>query len=106
MHSSRATDGAVSLVPFFTVTLTIPHSEVLSNEIDEDSWVLKDEKNGLFNPLKPEDDSKLRKLAKENVLEKLDMEGLYQKADANAEEQLQNFLGLACPDSEIVIEFK
>ena len=89
-----------------TVTLTIPHSEVLSNEIDEDSWVLKDEKNGLFNPLKPEDDSKLRKLAKENVLEKLDMEGLYQKADANAEEQLQNFLGLACPDSEIVIEFK
>lgn len=89
-----------------TVTLTVPHSEVLSNEIDEDSWVLKDKKNGLFNPLKPEDDSTLRKLAKKNVLESLDMEALYQEADENAEEQLQNFLSLACPDQEIVIEFK
>ena len=67
-----------------TITVTIPHSEILSHEIDENSWVLKDEKNGLFNPLKPEDDSKLRKLAKEKALEELDMEELYKEADENA----------------------
>ena len=89
-----------------TITVIVPHSEILSHEIDEDSWELKDEKNGLFNRLKPEDDSKLRKLAKKNALETLDMEELYQKADNNAENQIKKFLELACPDAEIIVEFK
>lgn len=88
------------------ITVIVPHSEILSHEIDEDSWELKDEKNGLFNRLKPEDDSKLRKLAKKNALETLDMEELYQKADNNAENQIKKFLELACPDAEIIVEFK
>lgn len=89
-----------------TIRVILPHSEILSHEIDEDSWVLKDEKNGLFNPLKPEDDSKLRKLAKKTVLEELDMDKLYKEADENAKEQIEDFLKLACPDNEIVVEFK
>ena len=47
-----------------TIKVTIPHSEILSHEIVEDTWEIGDQKNGLFNPLKPEDDSNLRKLAK------------------------------------------
>ena len=89
-----------------TVKVIIPHSVILSHEIDEDSWVLKDMNNGLFNPLKPEDDSKLRKLAKKNVSEKLDMDKLYQEADDNAQKQITEFLSLSCPDSEVVVEFK
>ena len=89
-----------------TVTVTIPHSEILSHEIDEDSWVLKDKKNGLFNPLSPEDDNKLRKYAKKEVLNQLDMDKLYQEADENAQAQIEKFLQLACPDSEIIVEFK
>ncbi len=89
-----------------TIRVILPHSEILSHEIDEDSWVLKDEKNGLFNPLKPEDDSKLRKLAKKTVLEELDMDKLYKEADENAKEQIEDFLKLACPDNEIIVEFK
>lgn len=89
-----------------TITVTIPHSEILSHEIDEDSWELKDKKNGLFNPLKPEDDSELRKLAKKQVNEKLDMDALYQKADENAQDQIQKFLELSNPDATVVVEFK
>ena len=89
-----------------TVTATIPHCEILSHEIDENSWELKDEKNGLFNRLKPEDDSKLRKLAKKNALEELNMDELYKEADENAKEQIEDFLKLACPDNEIIVEFK
>lgn len=89
-----------------TITITIPHSEILSHEIDEDSWVLKDKKNGLFNPLKPEDDSALRKYAKKNALEKLDMEKLYKEADNTAQKQIKSFFETACPDAEIVVEFK
>lgn len=88
------------------ITVTLPHSEILSHEIDEDSWVLKDEKNGLFNPLKPEDDSKLRKLAKNRALEELDMDSLFKKADENAQEQIKDFLVLACPNAEITVIFK
>ena len=89
-----------------TITITIPHSDILSHEIDEDSWVLKDKKNGLFNPLKPEDDSALRKYAKKNALEKLDMEKLYKEADNTAQKQIKSFFETACPDAEIVVEFK
>lgn len=89
-----------------TITITIPHSEILSHEIDEDSWVLKDKKNGFFNPLKPEDDSALRKYAKKNALEKLDMEKLYKEADNTAQKQIKSFFETACPDAEIVVEFK
>lgn len=88
-----------------TITVTIPHSEILSHEINEDSWVLKDKKNGLFNPLKPEDDSALRKYAKEEALKELDMDSLYQKADKEAQDQIGSFLQVACPDEEIVVEF-
>ena len=89
-----------------TITVTVPHSVILSHEIDEDSWILLDKKNGLFNLLKPEDDSDLRKYAKKNALKELDMDALYQQADENAEEQLTNFLGAANPDAEIIVEFK
>ena len=89
-----------------TITVTIPHSVILSHEIDEDSWVLKDKKNGLFNPLKPEDDSTLRKMAKKDVGKKIDMDKLYEEADANAQEQIQKFLELANPDATVVVEFK
>jgi len=89
-----------------TITVTVPHSVILSHEIDEDSWILLDKKNGLFNLLKPEDDSDLRKYAKKNALKELDMDALYQQADENAEEQLKNFLGAANPDAEIIVEFE
>lgn len=89
-----------------TITVTVPHSQILSHEIDEKSWVLKDKKNGLFNPLKPEDDSALRKYAKKNALKKLDLDKLYSEADANAQEQIEKFLSLSCPDADIVVEFK
>ena len=89
-----------------TVTVTVPHSEILSHEIIEESWVLKDKDNGLFNPLTPEDDSKAREFGKKQALEKLDMDSLYKKADDNAKEQIEKFLGLTCPDATVVVEFE
>lgn len=89
-----------------TVTVTIPHSEVLSHEIIEESWVLKDKDNGLFNPLTPEDDSAARQYGEKMALEKLDMDALYKQADDTAKAQIEKFLGLACPDATIVVQFK
>ncbi|MDO4176206.1 MAG: DUF4230 domain-containing protein [Bacillota bacterium] len=89
-----------------TMKVTLPHSEVLSHEILEDTWEIGDKKNGLFNSLKPEDDSNLRKLAKEQALEEQDIDALLEKADENAEKQIKAFLQIACPKYDIEIEFK
>ena len=89
-----------------TVTVTLPHSEVLSHEILEGTWEIGDQKNGLFNPLKPEDDSKLRKQAKKQALENMDLDSMLAKADENAAEQIRSFLQVACPNMEIEVEFK
>lgn len=78
-----------------TLTVTIPHSKVLSHEIDEDSWTIKDQKNGLFNRLTPQDDSDLHKMAKKQGLKKVDLDKLLAKADEKAQEQIKEFLGLA-----------
>lgn len=89
-----------------TMKVTIPHSKILSHEILEDSWEIGDQKNGLFNPLKPEDDSNLRKLAKKQALEEQDVDALLAKADEKAAEQIKSFLQIACPKMDIEIEFK
>lgn len=89
-----------------TVKVTLPHSVVLSHEILEDTWEVGNQKNGLFNHLNPEDDSKLRKQAKEQALEKQDIDSMLAEADENAEKQIRNFLQAACPGMDIEVEFK
>lgn len=86
-----------------TVTVTIPKSEILSHEIDEDSWEIIDKKNGLFNALTPSDDAAAHKQAKKIALEKINVDKQLSKADAKAQQQITNFLQIACPDMEVEV---
>ena len=89
-----------------SVTVELPKSEVLSHEIDEDSWTIVNQRRGLFNPLTPKDDSDLRKYAKKEALKKLDMNDLLKQADTNAVVQITNLLELACPGMDVIVTVK
>lgn len=89
-----------------SVQATIPHSIVLSHEINEDSWQIIDQKDGLFNPLTPKDDSKLRKFAKKQALEEIGLDKLLSEADTNAQKQITKLLKLTCPDMEVTVTFE
>lgn len=89
-----------------TITAKIPHSKLLSHEINEDSWMITEEKNGMFNKLEPSDDASARKQAKEQALETEKIDKLIAKADTKTQKQIKKFLELSCPKMEVNVEFK
>lgn len=88
------------------LTVTAPHSTVLSHEIDEDSFQVIDVNNGLFNRVKLEDDTEFRKRQKAAVEKKLRKDGLYEEADSNLQKQLEQYFGAAYPEIKIEVQFK
>lgn len=88
------------------LTVTAPHSTVLSHEIDEDSFQVIDVNNGLFNRVKLEDDTEFRKRQKAAVEKKLRKDGLYEEADSNLKKQLEQYFGAAYPEIKIEVQFK
>ena len=87
------------------LTIIIPHSKVLSHEIDEDSWQILDKQNGIFNPVTPEDSDQLRKeqiKKMENSVKKTDV---LDKADEAAVKQIKAFFEAAYPDLKINVIF-
>lgn len=88
------------------IIVTVPHSKILSHEINEDSYEILDKSNGLFNRVKIEDDTEFRKLQKEETEKELEGNIIFDKADANLEVQLVNFLSFGYPNMNIVVEFK
>ncbi len=89
-----------------TLTVKIPHSTILSHEIDEDSLEVVYIDNGLFNSVTPEDTNKLRKEAKAEKEKSLADTDFYQQADTKAQEQITKFLQAAYPDLTVTVEFK
>lgn len=75
-----------------TISIAIPKSEIISTEIDTDSFQLFSEKEGLWNPVSIEDYntslSELTQNAREKALER----GLLEKADENAKLVISNFV--------------
>lgn len=87
------------------VTITVPHCEILSHEIDEDSYEIVDKDNGLFNRVKIEDDSDFRKLQKEKIEKNLD-KAVYTEAEENLENQLVTFFSFGYPELKVEVEYK
>lgn len=87
-------------------TVTLEHSQISSHEIDEDSWKFLDQKSGLFNSLKPEDDAEIRKEAKANMEKRAKELNLQDTADKNAENQLKLLLQAVYPGLEVEVVFK
>ena len=75
-----------------TILISFPEAEIISTEIDQDSFTLYGEKKGLFNPFEVEDfalsQSDMVRMEEERALN----DGLLKRAEENAEQILSNFL--------------
>ncbi|MCI8647084.1 MAG: DUF4230 domain-containing protein [Firmicutes bacterium] len=85
--------------------ITIPHSQVLSHEIDEDTWEVLDVDNGLFNRVTPEDNGEFVKEQKHKIEEEISRSDLTKQADQKVKKQLRRFLEMAYPKLEVTVEF-
>ena len=86
--------------------VTIPHSKILSHEIDEDTWEVLDVKNGLFNRVTLEDNGEFVKQQKKNREKEVNKSDLPDQADEKMVSQLTGFLTMAYPDIQLEVKFK
>ena len=89
------------------ITVLIPKSRILSSEVNPESYKFYEIKNNILNPISPEDYAvsfaDLIHKEEERAVE----EGLLEKADANAEKILKNFISSYNSDSyKITVETK
>ena len=87
------------------VTVTIPHSEILSHEVDEDSIQIIYVKNGIFNAVTPENTNKLRKEMKETKEKSLRDSDYLEQADENAVTQITKLLNSVYPNLDVDVQF-
>jgi hypothetical protein len=74
------------------IKVTLPEAEMISSEIDQDSFELYDEKNNIFNPISVTDVADSIADLKNSEEEKAMEEGLLDKAKANAVTLVENFM--------------
>lgn len=86
-----------------TITVTIPHSKILSFEVDEDKFKAVDIKNGLFNRVQFDDNTEVRKMLKSVNKERIINDGRLDEADAKAVSQIKSFLETAYPEANIEV---
>ena len=89
-----------------TINVEITSCEVRDIYIVEDSWKYLDSTSYIFNPLKPEDDSELHKIAVSNVRDRVEQENLIDVANKNAVEEIEAMLSVAYPDADIEVSVK
>ncbi len=91
-----------------TITATVPQVEVLSNEIDENSIEVYDEKNNLFNPISISDYKTFATQQKDKVEQEAIDNGLLEEAAIRVElsiKQHLNMIDTIRQNYEITIEF-
>ncbi|MBO4881889.1 MAG: DUF4230 domain-containing protein [Lachnospiraceae bacterium] len=74
-----------------TITIILPEPEVLSNDIDADSFEVRDEKNSVFNKISVEDTTDTFKRIEEDELAKALDRGILKEARENAEKAIKSF---------------
>ncbi len=88
------------------ITVTLPEIIVISNEIDESSFIIYDEQTSIFTPLKLEEVNQSLAQIREQALEKAVERGLYLDTRENAKLLITGFLAGAYDLTEYTIEFK
>lgn len=89
------------------VKVIIPHSEILSHEVDEDSVKITYMKNGVFNSVTPQNVNDLRKDMKKKYTKHIKEDTDYlEQADKKAVDQITVFLHSAYPDLDVTVDFK
>lgn len=74
------------------ITITLPTVEIISSEVDQNSFQLYDEKNNIFNPISVTDVADSFADLKNTEEQKAIDEGLLDKAKANAIILVENFM--------------
>ena len=87
------------------VKIQIPHSMILSHEIDHDSFETLDESNGIFNGISVEDVNTFIGDSKKSIEEKVVNNGLLDKADVSVKELLTKFIE-SYVDKEYVVNIE
>ena len=88
------------------VTITVPKSKIISQQIDEESWTLVNNKSGLFNRTTVEDDDTIRKDVKKAATQRMKDNDYYAQADEVTEKTLVDLFSKAHPDLKVNVEFK
>jgi len=86
------------------VVITVPHSKILSHEIDNDTWEIVDVQNGLFNRVSLEDNNEFVKQQKKKIADEIKAGDLLDQADEKTVQQLKNFLAMTYSDLEVEIK--
>lgn len=88
------------------VTVKVPKSKIISQQIDEESWTLVNNKSGLFNRTTVEDDDQIRKDVKKAATKRLKENNYYEEANEVTENVLVDLFSKAHPDVKVTVEFK
>lgn len=88
------------------ISVVIPHSEIMSMELDEDSWEIVTNQSGLFNGVKIEDDDKIRKTIKKAAKQRMKETDQFTKADERAVETIKELFGMIHPKYTVEVTFK
>lgn len=67
------------------IVVVLPHSEILSNELDENSMQVVEDEQSIFNKLTEEDHNDLRKQIKEKAFENAKKSNVQEMADERAQ---------------------
>lgn len=84
-----------------TIDVKLPHSEILSHEIDEDSIQIVAIKNGLFNRVTPENTNEIRKTGKEKKEKEILGTDFLAKADEQAVMEIETLIKAAYPEAKV-----
>ncbi|MDO4468035.1 MAG: DUF4230 domain-containing protein [Bacillota bacterium] len=88
------------------VVFTIPHSRASNVYIDHSSITVLEQRNGLFNPIYPEDTNKLLEELEKNKVKKIEENGLLEQADQEAIDILERHVhDTFGNDVEVVVKF-
>lgn len=89
-----------------TITITMPHAEILSYEVDYESVKVLDEKNNIFNPISVKDKNSFDEQTQEAMKARAIQNGLLVKAEENAQTIIRGFLCASVPGiGNYTIEF-
>lgn len=90
------------------ITITLPAVEIISSEVDQNSFQLYDEKNNIFNPISVTDVADSFADLKNTEEQKAIDEGLLDKAEANAILLVENLMrgSYDMGDYEIEVRFE
>ncbi|MBO7677893.1 MAG: DUF4230 domain-containing protein, partial [Erysipelotrichaceae bacterium] len=81
------------------ITVLLPKAEITSSEVDPDSYKFYEIRNNILNPISPEDYAVSFADLIHKEEERAFKEGLLDKADANAQKMMKNFISSYNSDS-------